>query len=183
MGFSCGVELKRYSKKDPHRRVYLYYFGNPGDALDNLIVKYAEPGDEEIEYYSPILDETWETEHRYELKHALNQAYEFKLTKECLQKIASKLRPVYNIINKYSNRVIHQLVEYLEDGTREELPSEFLLEDLSKLKDLLYDIGAETDEYPPEIFSVMNVYDGISSLSLLDDDFFEEEELIYYRSF
>lgn len=180
MGFDCGFELKRYKKDDKHSRIMLCFMGNPGDCLDNLIIRYCEPGDEQVEYWEPVIGEQCVVVD-YKKQYEENQGYEFKVTRDTVNKICKELFPLYKMCTKYSERVIDELQNFL-DGYRETCPEEVSSSELSFIKDFLYDLGNQSDSNEPEIYSVMNVYNAAHSLAYLDEDFFKEEEIIYFRS-
>lgn len=180
MGFDCALQLKRYKKTNitPHVHITLYFFGNPGDALDSLILKYCEPKEEEIESFKPILDDKCYVRD-YEKIIIKNENYEFPITKKGLESIRKVLQPIYKICQRFSERVVLELTRYL-DGESERYPAEVSKSELSQIKDCLYEICDDWNE--PELYSVINVYTGVTAVCMLDDDFFEEEKIVYSRS-
>ena len=180
MGFDCALQLKRYKKSDmtPHTPITLYFFGNPGDALDHLIMKHCEKPCDTIESFKPIIgDKCIVVDYKQVQIH--NDGYEYPVSKAGLEAIRKVLAPAYKICQRYSERVIEELTRYL-DGDTDYYPMEVTKQELSQIKDCLYEIAGDWNE--PELYSVINVYTGITAVCMLDDDVFEEEKIVYVRS-
>ena len=181
MGFDAGISINKF-KKEKSGKIDLYFLGRLNHCLDYLIYSNCSGKSETIEVGEPIISKEGGIVQGYEIKTIENEGYEYTFTLKDIKPILDAVRPIYKICIKYSNRVIDELENYI-DGYADEKPSEVSDEDISKLKDALYNISEDGDVDYPELHKALRVYDVFAAVAQLEDEIFKEfGPLIYWRS-
>lgn len=182
MGFDAGISINKF-KHDNSGKITIFFLGRLNECLDRLIYHNCSNCPSEIECGEPIIpDDGPAIVKGYQKKVIKNEGYEYTFTREDIQPILNIIRPLYKITAKYSPRVINELENYI-DGYSEEKPIEVSKEDISIIRDTLYNIGEAGDTDEPELHKAMRVYEIFAAIDEFDDEFFEEfGPLIYWRS-